>query len=55
MWKGLLRMKPDDITALPHIPRLRIVERNGALELVQEEEEAPGAETTEAVSGSMTP
>lgn len=55
MWKGLLRMKPDDITALPHIPRLRIVEQNGALELVQEEEEAPGAETTEAVSGSMTP
>lgn len=55
MWKGLLRMKPDDITALPHIPRLRIIERNGALELVQEEEEAPDAEKAEAAPGSATP
>lgn len=37
MWKGLLRMTPDDITALPHIPMLRIVERNGGVELVPEE------------------
>ena len=48
MWKGLLNMKPDDITALPHIPRLRIIERNGALELIREEEEEVASDTMAA-------
>lgn len=50
MWKGLLRMTPDDITALPHIPRLRIVERNGGIELIpeEEEEEMPAPDSPEA-------
>jgi len=37
MWKGLLRMTPDDITALPHVPKLKIEEHNGVLELVPDD------------------
>jgi len=38
MWKGLLHLTPDDITALPQVPRLRIEEHDGTLQLVHDEE-----------------
>jgi len=55
MWKGLLRMTPDDIAALPHVPKLKIEERNGVLELVHDDStDGSGTASSEVASDATS-